>query len=84
MVENAQKSTWKENLNNAFDAQERFMLPGRNHGTDPKFVQKIDQRCDELLKQQEKREKRRKEQHENATDDERKEEQHQDTIQFWK
>jgi hypothetical protein len=80
MVEIALQSTWKENLNNAFHAQERFMLPRRNHGTDPKFVQKIDQRCDELMKQQEKREKRRKEQHELRLLDDQKE----DTTQFWK
>ena len=65
MVENALQSTWKENLDNAFDAQERFMLPGRfnnnnknQQGEDqPKFAQKIEQRCEELWKQQEKRQR---------------------------
>ena len=59
MVENALKSSWQENLNNAFDAQERFMLPGRDHGGDPKFVKKIDRRADELLKKQDKRRKKK-------------------------
>jgi len=57
MVENALKSSWQENLNNAFDAQERFMLPGRDH-KDPKFLEKIDKRAEELLKKQERKRRR--------------------------
>lgn len=60
MVENALKSSWRENLDNAFDAQTRFMLPGRDHGNDPEFLQKIDQRVAEKLKKQEKKAARRK------------------------
>lgn len=59
MVENALKSSWQENLSNAFDAQERFMLPGRDHGGDPKFLKKIDKRADEMLKKQTKRQKKK-------------------------
>ena len=56
MVENALKSNWKDNLENAFQAHERFMLPGRDHGKDPKFLRKIDKRVDQLMKQQDVRE----------------------------
>jgi hypothetical protein len=61
MVENALKSSWRENLNNAFQAQERFMLPGKEHGKDPKFIRRIDRRCDELMHRQQELQKRRKE-----------------------
>ena len=51
MIENAQTSTWQENLDNAASAQEHFMLPGRSHPT-PDFMTKIDQRSLEILKEQ--------------------------------
>ena len=91
MVENALQSTWKENLNNAFHAQERFMLPGRRRrrhdgADDPKFIQKIDQRCDELMKQQLVDNKKQTRMEEMTTEDDmanRGETSH-DTTQFWK
>lgn len=75
MVENALKSSWKENLENAYQAQERFMLPGRDHGKDPKFVRKIDRRVNEVLKKQDIKEGAREK------DQDPKQE---DRIQFWK
>lgn len=55
MIENAKQSSWRENLDNATLAQERFMLPGRDHGEVPAFVRKIDERSEELLRQDERR-----------------------------
>ena len=80
MVENALKSSWKENLDNAFQAQERFMMPGRDHGKDPKFVRKINRRVDQLMKQQ------NKEEGHDRNDEEGKgsESKQEDKIQFWK
>lgn len=71
MIENAQQSTWQENIDNATMAQERFMLPGRPHhdknGEPPAFMKKIEARSQEIMQQHEKRmelerqkEKRRK------------------------
>lgn len=81
MVENALKSSWKENLENAFHAQERFMLPGRDHGKDPNFVRKIDKRADQLMKRQNaKRGKKNKEEDEAAADENSSE----TRIEFWK
>ena len=62
MIENAQTSSWQENLDNAASAQEHFMLPGRSHPT-PDFMTKIDQRSLEIMKEQHEaleREKKRK------------------------
>ena len=62
MIENAQTSSWQENLDNAASAQEHFMLPGRSHPT-PDFMTKIEQRSLEIMKQQHEaleREKKRK------------------------
>lgn len=52
MIENAQTSSWQENLNNAATAQERFMLPGRPHGGTPNFMVEIDRRGMEIMKEQ--------------------------------
>ena len=89
MVENALKSSWKENLDNAFQAHERFMLPGRDHGQDPAFLLEIDKRADELWKKQEK--KRRKRKKTSSLEEEEEEEEEElagnnieDKIQFWK
>jgi hypothetical protein len=62
MIENAQTSSWQENLDNAASAQQHFMLPGRPHGT-PNFMMKIDKRSLEIMKEQHKeleKEKKRK------------------------
>ena len=93
MVENALKSSWQENLSNAFDAQERFMLPGRDHGGDPKFLKKIDKKADEMLKKQTKRQKKKealaKEREESfytvppALEESRQQEEGKTKIQFW-
>jgi len=73
MVENAQKSTWKQNLKIAMDAQERFMLPGRTPpspsdetaaSSSQEYADKIDRRADEILTvSEEKRKKRQEEEH---------------------
>lgn len=55
MVENAKKSSWKENLENAVDAHSRFMLPGiagKGENT-PEYVKKIDERSEEIMREQE-------------------------------
>ncbi|KAL3942495.1 MAG: hypothetical protein SGBAC_003307 [Bacillariaceae sp.] len=51
MLENAKQSSWQENLENAVDAQEQFMLPGRQHDA-PDFMSRIDERSQEILKNQ--------------------------------
>lgn len=55
MLETAKNSTWKQNLENAADAQERFMLPGRISGNGegtPEYVKRIDERSDEILREE--------------------------------
>lgn len=54
MIENAKKSSWKENLQNAADAQERFMLPGRSNEV-PEYVKRIDERREEILREEKER-----------------------------
>jgi hypothetical protein len=81
MVENALKSSWKENLDNAYQAQERFMLPGRDHGKDPQFLRKIDRRVKELMNKQKCREEKN---HETVKEAEREHEMKEDKIQYWK
>lgn len=51
MLENAKESSWQENVENAIDAQEQFMLPGRNR-KEPKFMDKIEERSMEILRNQ--------------------------------
>ena len=51
MLENAKESSSKENIDNAVNAQEQFMLPGR-HCNVPKFMDKIDLRSSEILQKQ--------------------------------
>lgn len=54
MIESAQKSTWRQNIDNAIVAQERFMLPGRTNGGEvPYFMKKIEARAVELIQQNE-------------------------------
>jgi hypothetical protein len=58
MILEAQSATsWKENLDTIMEANERFMLPGRQREP-PKFVEKMEQRSQRILKQQQ--EQRRK------------------------
>jgi hypothetical protein len=56
MVENAQQSSFQENLENAVQAQEQFMLPGRSRER-PEFIEKINRRADEIMKEQEQQKK---------------------------
>ncbi|GAX29059.1 hypothetical protein FisN_7Hu349 [Fistulifera solaris] len=56
MIENAHNSTWQENLDNAMEAQKRFMLPNRRH-SEPAFLKKIEQRSREILQENELRRK---------------------------
>ena len=53
MVQNAKNSSWQENLRNAADAQERFMLPGRNVDGDsdkvPEYISNISKRSEEII-----------------------------------
>jgi hypothetical protein len=56
MIENARNSSWRQNLENAVDAQERFVLPNRQHVKDvPEYVQRIDERSKEILTVQQER-----------------------------
>ena len=50
MVENAQASDWKKNLDNAAEAQAQFMLPGRPMKK-PDFMEEIDKRSLEIMKE---------------------------------
>lgn len=64
MLETAKQSTWQENLRNAADAQDRFMLPGQNvdDGRDtPNYVKRIDERSGEILKEENDRRARERE-----------------------
>eukprot|EP00543_Licmophora_paradoxa_P006292 CAMPEP_0202448370 /NCGR_PEP_ID=MMETSP1360-20130828/7178_1 /ASSEMBLY_ACC=CAM_ASM_000848 /TAXON_ID=515479 /ORGANISM="Licmophora paradoxa, Strain CCMP2313" /LENGTH=99 /DNA_ID=CAMNT_0049065901 /DNA_START=167 /DNA_END=466 /DNA_ORIENTATION=- len=49
MIENARSSSWKENLNNAMDAHDRFMLGSQNKN-EPEFVEWIRKRSEEIVK----------------------------------
>lgn len=66
MLENAKNSSWRDNLRNASDAQQRFMLPGHrdvDDGTNdlPEYVKKIDERSRTILRNdRERRERERK------------------------
>ena len=51
MIENAQSSSWQQNLDNAGLAQDYVMLPGRNQKLPP-FMKDIDRRSREILRQQ--------------------------------
>mmetsp|Transcript_21440 Transcript_21440/g.44086 ORF Transcript_21440/g.44086 Transcript_21440/m.44086 type:complete len:145 (+) Transcript_21440:100-534(+) len=76
MLENAKESSWQENVENAIDAQEQFMLPGRNR-KEPKFMDKIEQRSMQILRNQ----------HEKLDEEERikrKKEEEGDITNFWK
>jgi hypothetical protein len=72
MLENAKESSWRENVENAIDAQEQFMLPGRGR-KEPKFMDSIEQRSVEILRNhhekidEEERERREEEEEENTT-----------------
>ena len=74
MLENAKESSWQENVNNAVDAHEQFMLPGRNR-KEPKFMDRIEQRSMEILRN-----------HHDKIDEEerRKREEEEGTTSFWK
>lgn len=69
MVENARKSSWKENLDNALQAQDQFMLPGQFEK--PEFMDKIDKRGLEIMKSQHDRIERQEE------------EKRKETTKFW-
>ena len=49
MIENAKDSTWQENLDNAYDAHENFMLPGRENEM-PAFMKNINKRSSKILR----------------------------------
>ncbi|CAJ1961747.1 unnamed protein product [Cylindrotheca closterium] len=51
MLENAKESSWNQNLENAVDAQEQFMMPGRQRDV-PDFMSRIDERSHEIMKNQ--------------------------------
>lgn len=51
MIENAKDSSWKENLNNAVQAHERFMLPGRPT-EEPEFLDKVAKKSEKILEKQ--------------------------------
>ena len=59
MRENAKNSSWRQNLDNAADAQHRFMLPGLDADAvgeaAPEYVRKIETRSEEILRRDEER-----------------------------
>ena len=63
MLENARESTWRENLENAADAQGRFMAPGRpgGGGEAPEYVRRIEERSGEILRREDEERRRRAE-----------------------
>ena len=75
MLENAKESSWQENVETAVDAQERFMLPGRQR-TESQFMNKIERRSVEILQNQ----------HEKLDEEERikTEKEENNTTSFWK
>jgi len=80
MIENAQSSSWQENLDHAAAAQAQFMLPGRPQAT-PSFMADIDKRSLEIMKQQHeelKQEKETLQQQQQQQQQERK-----DTTRIW-
>ncbi|VEU44663.1 unnamed protein product [Pseudo-nitzschia multistriata] len=54
MVENARESSWRENIENAVNAQEQFMLPGRRQQGKNlnSLMEKIDKRSQEIIRDQ--------------------------------
>ena len=57
MLENAKNSSWQQNLHNASDAQQRFMLPNLDIDNEfdvPEYVKRIDARSQEILSEREK------------------------------
>lgn len=53
MIQNAQSSTWQENVENAVMAQERFVLPGRGNSQDQeRFLQDISKKRNEIMRKQ--------------------------------
>mmetsp|Transcript_8846 Transcript_8846/g.16436 ORF Transcript_8846/g.16436 Transcript_8846/m.16436 type:complete len:156 (+) Transcript_8846:69-536(+) len=70
MLENAKNSSWQQNLHNAADAQQRFMLPGQDvdGGNDaPEYVRRIDERSEEIIREEEEKRAREKEDENNPT-----------------
>lgn len=64
MLENAKNSSWQDNLRNAADAQQRFMLPGRDidNGQDkPAYIKRIVDRSEEILQEDKARKKKEEE-----------------------
>ena len=64
MLENAKQSSWRDNLRNASDAQQRFMLPGRDvdEGKDaPPYLKRIDKRSKEIMRDENERRKKERE-----------------------
>lgn len=74
MLENAKESSFKDNLENAYHAQEQFVLPGRQR-KEPKFMDKIEQRSKEIIQNQ----------HDKLDEEKRKrEEEGENTTTYWK
>lgn len=51
MLENAKESSWQQNLENAVDAQNQFMLPNQQQ-ENPDFIGRINKRSLEILRKQ--------------------------------
>jgi len=73
MLENAKESSWQENIENAVDAQEQFMLPGRRR-EEPKFMDKIELRSMEILRNQ----------HDKLDEEEKRKREESTTTTYWK
>ena len=66
MIETAENSTTEERLRNAVEAQEHFMLPGRSTAR-PEFVDKIESRSKEMLREEDEKERKREIEKKTAT-----------------
>eukprot|EP00532_Pseudo-nitzschia_australis_P005052 CAMPEP_0168183662 /NCGR_PEP_ID=MMETSP0139_2-20121125/12724_1 /TAXON_ID=44445 /ORGANISM="Pseudo-nitzschia australis, Strain 10249 10 AB" /LENGTH=149 /DNA_ID=CAMNT_0008105029 /DNA_START=250 /DNA_END=699 /DNA_ORIENTATION=- len=89
MLENAKESSWRENIETAVDAQERFMLPGRPHKhntSQGKFMDKIEKRSREILRNQHEQidQNERRRQRNNDVDDTEETKENNSTISYWK
>jgi hypothetical protein len=53
MLENARNSSWRENLDNAVEAHEHFMLGSESRDYPKELVGRIRERCDDIMKKSE-------------------------------
>ena len=50
MIIDSKNKTWRDNANDAFQAQDRVLLGDANGKVEPKFMERIRQRSEELVR----------------------------------